>query len=462
MTQLGSLVEPWARSVDAILFVWGLWALLTLFMIHEVKSFSVNVPWMDEWEMVPALTGHQPISLQWLWSQHNEHRIFLPRLIYLALVKLSGDFRAGAYFNAMVLSASAAVMMWVARELRGFTSYWDAFFPIVALNFGQWENVVFSFHVNWIAASVLTTAVLLTIVQRGRLTFRAAAAMGACTVLLTLCGGSGLAFVPALVACVFLVGWQLRAARRPSLGPSLNLWLIGAVALGLTRWYFVAYERPLKHTARTDRGQTLNAAMQFLATGLGSSAKEAWPEVATAIFAASLTLFAGLVATWLMRPGERGRVHRILLFFGGIGSLAVGTAWARSALFADAMFSSRYATPAAAFWYATYLGWEIVPWRSLRRVFQASLFFLAAGFWQANRSEGMKEAAMQFVRRTALVQDIQQGVSLEDIVARHAGSVYYGEHLAVAPDHPAGPATLRMDLRMLKASRFGIFRNLKE
>ena len=54
----------------------------------------------DEWELVPALAREQPISPAWLWAQHNEHRIPLPKLVLLGLFAVSdNDIRSGMFFN---------------------------------------------------------------------------------------------------------------------------------------------------------------------------------------------------------------------------------------------------------------------------------------------------------------------------------------------------------------------------
>ena len=65
-----------------------------------VARFGSNVPSWDEWDMVPTLTGEQPVSAEWLWSQHNEHRVPLPRLVLLAVNLLGGpDFRIAQVLN---------------------------------------------------------------------------------------------------------------------------------------------------------------------------------------------------------------------------------------------------------------------------------------------------------------------------------------------------------------------------
>jgi hypothetical protein len=86
------------------------------------------------------VTGEEPVTPTWLWSQHNEHRMLLPRLIYLALSELSGyDFRAGAVYNVLALSALSAVMIMTCRALRGGCDFRDAYFPLMLLNW----------HVPW-------------------------------------------------------------------------------------------------------------------------------------------------------------------------------------------------------------------------------------------------------------------------------------------------------------------------
>jgi len=50
-----------------------------------VTSHSL-VPFWDEWTEIDAIATapHHQLPLSWLWSQHNEHRIVLYRLLLLA------------------------------------------------------------------------------------------------------------------------------------------------------------------------------------------------------------------------------------------------------------------------------------------------------------------------------------------------------------------------------------------
>ena len=92
-------------KLSVVLFVW-----LVMLNGHAALTarYGRNVPIWDDWDLVPTATGHQPVTAQWLWSQHNEHRVPIPRLLLLAMLRLSGiDFRAGMYFNVAGTAALA-------------------------------------------------------------------------------------------------------------------------------------------------------------------------------------------------------------------------------------------------------------------------------------------------------------------------------------------------------------------
>ena len=88
--------QSWRSNWGPLAFVWGMWLLFSYYLVVFVRTFGVDCPHYDEWENVPALTGEQPLTWKWLWHQHNEHRIVVPRLVYLGLTRVShGDFRTG-------------------------------------------------------------------------------------------------------------------------------------------------------------------------------------------------------------------------------------------------------------------------------------------------------------------------------------------------------------------------------
>src|SRR5205823_2555287 len=133
-----------------------------------VGRYGPDVPIGDDYDLVPALSGARPIAADWLWSQHNEHRIPLPRLVLLASYRLSGyDFRAGMFVNVVLLAALAAGLIAAARGLRGATWYSDAFFALALLHGGHHANLLWSFQVAFVLATALAGAILLLIARGG-------------------------------------------------------------------------------------------------------------------------------------------------------------------------------------------------------------------------------------------------------------------------------------------------------
>src|SRR5262245_9816068 len=217
--------RPWPWVTGPLVFVGGVWLVLSYYLLDFVRTYCVDVPFYDEWEVLPVMMREQPVTLQWLWSQHNEHRMFLGRLLYLGVERLAHyDFRAGALLDALLLSAAAAALIGFAHRLRGWTTYSDAFFPLVLLNWGQAENLIWSFQVQFVGASMLALVVLMLVARPGRMTFGRAMALATSTLLFPLLGGNGMALVPALTVCVVLAGWDVRSADGEWTWRTLAVW----------------------------------------------------------------------------------------------------------------------------------------------------------------------------------------------------------------------------------------------
>ena len=107
--------------------------------------------------MIPVLTAARRVSVEWLWSQHNEHRIPLPRLVLLGLLRLSaGDYRAAMIFNVVALASLALGMVLVARRGSGTWRETDAFFPLALLDLGHHANLLWGWQVQFVLSTVLS------------------------------------------------------------------------------------------------------------------------------------------------------------------------------------------------------------------------------------------------------------------------------------------------------------------
>jgi hypothetical protein len=108
------------RACGACWFEWAVWGAMLLAALAFVWKFGSNVPYWDEWQMVPRLTGEQPVDAGWLWASHSGHRIPFPKLLLVTAYKVTGsDFRVGMYANVLALGAVALAMIRAAKGLRG-------------------------------------------------------------------------------------------------------------------------------------------------------------------------------------------------------------------------------------------------------------------------------------------------------------------------------------------------------
>jgi hypothetical protein len=339
-----------------------------------VYRYGSNVPSWDDWDMVPTLTGNQPVTASWLWSEHNEHRVPVPRLLYLALNRLSVvDFRTTMYFDVLAMAAVAAAMMLTARRLRGHVSLSDAFFPLVFLNLGQAANLLWGWQLQFFVSVILASIALLVVVRSGAgLTpRRAGIAVGCCASLLPLCGANGLGMAPALglwpLALTRIAqaqgGWRGQPGAK-------GLVALSALALGLTVIYFVGWEPVPYHPKSYSVYQSLKTSLQFLTIGFGPAVRDWWPATGVLTILVLAATALRLATVWRDQPEQRGRALGLLLFLGALAALALGLGLGRNG------FETRYVTLAVPVWCCAYFTWLLYPLRGLR--FPLAGFALAA------------------------------------------------------------------------------------
>lgn len=199
-------------SARRALPVWAAWLVMLAAALLFVRAYGSNVPSWDDWDMVPTLTRAQPVTVEWLWSQHNEHRVPLPRLLFLGLNRLTTvDFRVTMYADVFAVGLLAAAFAWTAAQVRGRASPADLFFPVVLLELGQAANLLWGWQLEFFVSAVLAGTALVAIAGSGTTLShrRAAIVAGTCALLLPFTGANGLGMVPALAL------WPLALALAP-------------------------------------------------------------------------------------------------------------------------------------------------------------------------------------------------------------------------------------------------------
>jgi len=57
-------LESRVRHCLELSLVWAVWVVVTVALFLFVRHYARNIPFMDDWAMVPVITGHEPISLK--------------------------------------------------------------------------------------------------------------------------------------------------------------------------------------------------------------------------------------------------------------------------------------------------------------------------------------------------------------------------------------------------------------
>ena len=153
---------------------WGAALALALvpavYLINEVRTFYIDVPYWDEWSLAPLMSRQasgESIPLAELAALHNEHRPLLPRLILLVLAR---RFHWATWPGVVVclllglagVLAATRVLAAMARA-RGSLVWWAV--PagsVVLLSMGQWENWLW----QWQVAISLTVLLIISVFER--------------------------------------------------------------------------------------------------------------------------------------------------------------------------------------------------------------------------------------------------------------------------------------------------------
>jgi hypothetical protein len=429
-----------------------------------VLAYGSYVPFMDEWEIVPALSGEQPVTLDWLWEQDSESRVPLPRVLLLGLYTVAGGgFHIGLVVNVLAFGTLACALILLAKRVRGHTSYLDAFLPLALLNLDQ-EVIFIGLGINIVTSTVLAGTVFLLIVRQGcEIALGRTVLAGSLIILLPLTGSTGAVLVPplALWLCCLAAGqWRSRAPRARRNG--LLVGGLASVAVLLVILYFGGFQRNPDDAKWQGVWPSLVTALQFLSMSFGQAAGHFLTNHPTAPFfgygvvVLALLSAALLVLVWCKQPLERPRAIGLLMFLGAMGCLALSIGIARAARDPHAGYAPRYVTLAVPILYCIYFIWELYGPPDARRLVQMSLFtvtcMLVPLSWQETVSRGESHGE----EMAKVEEDITAGTSPSVLAERHAGFLY-----GVQDDDPKRVERVAELLRMLQQAGIGPFAKLR-
>lgn len=445
----GPIHEP-----GATVFVWGTWAVLFAGLLTLVALYGPPLPVWDDFDVIEVAIGQKPFSLGWLWSQHNEHRVPLPRAALLGLDRLTGhDVRAGMFASAIVLAAAAALVIRAVQWLRGGLLATDAFLPIVILTPGQYVNLLWSWQLQFALGTALTLALAAAVArQHGPVLSPGRAwVTGLVLALLPLCGASGLIVVPFGVLWLVLAAWSPRARRAaPTTSRPAAVAAAAIPAILVSIAYVWDLAPSSQHPAPGSPVEVVRAGFQFLSLGFGPAAGWLWQVTGACVLGLALLGLGFLVRAAVKRPEQRLRDLGLLLVLLSCLALAAILAFGRAGSGAEAGLEPRYVTLALPLLALAYLAAAVAIRPQRGRLVQMALFLLGCVLLWPNTDLALKEAAKLRRRHRAMEYESAAHMPLSMFVR------YFGPSL-----HPSNDFLLET-LPRLRSAGIGAFAKLED
>ncbi len=151
-----------AISVLSYLVFLGGWVTVGIALYMVVVCYT-SLPWSDGWTQIfAAARGENLFSLKWLWQQHNEHRLVIPKL-FLAL-----DLRLFHANQKLLLAALFIIQLlhlwllsWSMRSLGAWRgNVWCTATGLAAFCLfspTQWENLTWGFQTCFVLSGLFAT-----------------------------------------------------------------------------------------------------------------------------------------------------------------------------------------------------------------------------------------------------------------------------------------------------------------
>jgi hypothetical protein len=203
-----------------------------------VAHYGVNSLFNDDWSMVPIVHAalHGRLSFGMLWAQHNEHRVLVPNLAFIAFGRWTSlDARTILLASAALFVAGYAFLVALVRRYAGRPFSWVFALLLGAIWFSlsDVESALLAYQITWYVVTFLLM-VLLFLLARTRLPLWLLAAAGLVAVAASYSSLQGLFLWPVGALCL----WR-RRGDLARFGWTIGAW--SAAAAVTVSLYFVDY-----------------------------------------------------------------------------------------------------------------------------------------------------------------------------------------------------------------------------
>jgi hypothetical protein len=429
--------------------------------IWFVRRFGSEIPWADDWFFhVPRVSGEGAINREWLLSRYGEYPTPLSAFLLVYLCKWFG-FLGELYFNVACMAAMAGGLILVARNVRGWTSFADAFFPLLLLHFGSdnfvWESQFVNFLPSMLAASLLSIIVLRGI-DVGPLLF---VLSGAVILGLSLSGPAGLVYVPGMSLWLSVVA--IRSSNKRSLrnGAALVVGLALLVcALAFTAYCFSESRRALEGQFREPPPSVREAVWTTLqmASMWAGNANPFWYGIGLATAGLVSISVATLVREWVTIPQNRGAAFGLALYLGSACLLVIGMGMARSAFPPPQGLQAHYVPHVVAIPLAVFLLFCRIGPGARRPIFQFGLMTFLVVMLPFNTRDGIAMGHRLDEGCRAFERDLRAGLPADVLAERHSRFFFDLEER----NYPLFEGMFSDSIRHLHKARIGVFAALND
>jgi len=160
-------IHPAWRCLGELILFFGVLSLC--FSVSLCVATYMACPFGDEWWVITDIArGSGPSSLSWLWSQHNEHRIAIARiLIWADLFRFGGTNKSLFVEIFLVQILHLAVIAWVIEKWTGLDRTVrrtvQGLFAFCLFHPNQQENFTWAFQISFVMPFAITTTSFLLI-----------------------------------------------------------------------------------------------------------------------------------------------------------------------------------------------------------------------------------------------------------------------------------------------------------
>ena len=338
-------------------------AIATIFTsLHITAHHYVPLLFQDEWDMVAGWSKVQEGTssfLEALFSQHNEHRIALPRLVFyvdlswfqgrgiLTLACLIAVHLFHALFLCVLVFRALKLDFWV-RIVVG------SLIIIMMFSALQIRNLVWGFQLQFVGVFALSTLAFYCLFKRSD----TQTGIDTPATRLPFVGGIllsvGATFTMANGLLTWPVGLLIGLQQRWSFAKLLLF-----IAFGCATWfgYFHDFEFNTGHTRPEEALENIWLLAEYMAIYIGHPLSPQWPDYALALgmtgisATAVMTIVSLLDKSNLIFDSQASRTLLTVSIF--VLLTAFITSLGRIGFGLEQATSSRYATPAIIFWIST-------------------------------------------------------------------------------------------------------------